>query len=167
MTSKFEKLEKKIIDLKLELIFREYILREAKQSGILYHFTTPSKILEIINTQKIKKGNEKYVSLTRNFQLPNEKGYFNTGEYLIRLNIDGNNLSENYKISPISDINFHDDQEEGVLKDIPLKYVKEIDILISDSRIFSKEIMEFLVNDITKRTNIKIKRIKKFQVYKI
>jgi len=134
-----DKLEDEVAQLKSHLSFREYILNEAKQVGNIYHFTTLTNILKIIKSGKIIKNNENYVSLTRDFQLPNENGYFNTGEYVVRITIDENRLSENIKIEPISDVLFNDEREEGVLNEIKTKYFKQIDFLITDNRVFPKD----------------------------
>lgn len=156
-----DNLEREVANLKSYLSFREYILNEAKQVGYLYHFTTLSRIEKIVNS-KIKKGNEGYVSLTRDFQLPNENGYFNSGEYIVRIVIDGDMLFNNFKITPIRDIHFNDEREEGILQDIDLKYVKQIDILTSDTRVFSKTAIFSVYKEVKKafkNTNL----VKKFQ----
>jgi len=160
------KLETEIANLKSYISFREYILNEAKQVGFVYHFTTPAKILNILKSGKIKKGNEGYVSLTRDFQLPNERGYFNTGEYIIRITIDGDKLSNNVKILPISDDRFlTDEREEGVSNDINIKYFKCIDFLITDNRVFPKESIDSIF-DLSKQLFKNTKIAKKFQPVK-
>jgi len=161
-----DKLEMEVSNLKSYTSFREYVLYEAKQVGHIYHFTTPTKILDILKSGKIAKGNEGYVSLTRDFQLPYEKGYFNTGEYIIRITIDGDKLSNNVKINPISDVRFStDEREEGVLNEINSKYFKYIDILTTDNRIFPKSAINAVFEkckDHFKNTKL----IKKFQPVK-
>lgn len=161
-------LEQEISQLKSRLSFREYVLKEAKQVGFIYHFTTLSTIENIL-ISKIKKGNQKYVSLTRDFQLPNEKGYFNTGEYIVRIVIDGNKLSENVKIIPHRDIDYNDEREEGALNDISLKYIKYVDILTSDTRVFSDTAINAVHENllqIAKGLKLDIRKIKKFQPVK-
>lgn len=145
-----DKLESDVLKQKLYTSFREYILSEAKQVGYIYHFTTLSKIEQIFKSKKIKKGNQGYVSLTRDFQLPNESGYFSTGEYIVRITIDGDKLSENVKLHPHRDEKYNDEREEGVINDINEKYFHRIDFLTSDNRIFSNTAVEAVYNQIKK-----------------
>jgi len=158
-----EILENNVLDLKIYTCFREYILNEAKQVGFIYHFTTLTRINSILKS-KLNKGHQKYLSLTRDFQLPNEKGYFNTGEYIVRLTIDGDKLSNNVKIIPYRDKAYNDEREEGVLNDIKLNYIKQVDILTSDNRIFSREYIDFVFKNL--KSNIPINLVKKFQPVK-
>ena len=162
-------LEIEVANLRAKLSFREFILNEARQSGVLYHFTTLSRIEQILKEQKIKKGSFKYISLTRDFQLPNEKGYFNTGEYIVRIAIDGNKLSENVKILPFKDIesgSYNDEREEAVLNNINSKYFIQVDILTSDTRVFNSTAIN-AIYDVIKKSKFKINKIKKFQPVKI
>lgn len=163
--SLLEVLEANVASLKTQLSFSEYILKEAKQVGYIYHFTTLSNIEKIIKSNKIEKGKEGYVSLTRDFQLPNYNGYFNSGEYIVRITIDGNKLSENTKIKPISDKSFNDEREDGVAESINLKYIKQIDILYTDTRVFSNTAIN-AVCEVIKNKYDKINLIKKFQPVK-
>lgn len=82
------------------------ILQEAKQVGILYHFTSLDA-LELILKQNLMKGSwgnsdlkGKYISVTRDKNL--YKSYPNLGAEELDLAIvfDGNKLSNKYKIRP-------------------------------------------------------------------
>jgi len=157
-----DKLESEVANLHAHLSFREYILNEAKQVGNVYHFSTLTKIEQILTSGKLKKNNEKYVSLTRDFQLPMEQGYFNTGEYIVRITIDGDKLSENVKIYPVRDVQFNDEREEGVLNEISIKYFKQIDFLITDNRVFPKKSINVIYEECKKQFN-NTNKIKKFQ----
>ena len=108
------------------------ILNEAKQVGTLYHWTTNSNLLNIIESNTLttsvttdsinKKIKIKCISLTRT----SNKIQFaisQTSEVLIVL--DGNKLSNNYKITPYHDPNQYyfsdeeyDEMEERICKDI-------------------------------------------------
>ena len=78
------------------------LLKEGKQVGILYHFTSRSNLEKILSDNKLngsfmyelENGKELYgVSTTRNKNLFYDKNP-------IRISLDGNKLSNNYKISP-------------------------------------------------------------------
>ena len=163
-----EALESEILNLKLRLSFREYLLNEAKQVDTIYHFTTLAHIESIIKSNKLVKGKEQYISVTRDYQLPNEKGYFNTGEYIVRLSFDGDKISENIKIIPVKDNKYNDEREEGILNDLSLKYLKQIDI-ITDYTWFSKTMVEAVYEKIKKTIQNKdtpINIVKKWQIVK-
>lgn len=85
---------------------------EAKQVNDIYHFTTMVNFLDIVGSDYILKSssysgtmgglsNKKlgYVSFTRNFNLPAAI----RSRLDVRFDIDGNNLSNRYKISPFLD----------------------------------------------------------------
>ena len=83
------------------------LVKEAKQVGPLYHYTTLSQAEEILNDgYLIGKHNKKLkvdfetISFTRN------QNYHTTVEYMptggqIRLTLDGDKISNNYKVQPI------------------------------------------------------------------
>ena len=101
-------------------------LIEAKQVGILYHYTKVNKIYSILEDNLLKTNNAGYISFTRSKnpqQFPIAK---NADGVII---IDGNKLSNNYKIVPHYDIEFAqeleycdnyclEEMEERVYKDI-------------------------------------------------
>ncbi len=82
--------------IKLSDILKE--ITEGKQVGTLYHFTTLSGGENIIQTNTIKSQNYNFVSLTRDKNLYKTSDHIEGG--LIRLTIDGDKLSNNYKIYP-------------------------------------------------------------------
>lgn len=131
-------LEIKVQQERIKLAFNEFLLEMAKNYTTLYHFTIPTKLSGIFKEQKLKAGKEGYVSFTRDYRLTDDDNYFNSGEYIIRLSFDGKGISENIKIQPIRDKHFPDEREEGTLKEVPLKYLKQIDVLI-DTRVFPEE----------------------------
>ena len=143
-------LENDILDTKIKLSFKEYILAEAKQSGVLYHFTTLANIENIIKSKKIQKGEQKYVSLTRDFQLPMDKNYFNPDEYIVRISIDGDKLSENIKIIPHNDKDYPDEKEEGILNDISMKYFLRVDF-VKNYTYFTSEMIDAVIGNIEEK----------------
>lgn len=165
-------LEKSLQDLEIELsqnrikvAFTEFLVEMAKNYSTLYHFTTPAKIESILRDGKLKAGKEGYVSFTRDYQLPDDKNYFNTGEYIVRLSFDGEGITQNIKVQPIRDQKFPDEREEGTLKTVPLKYLKQIDIII-DTRVFPRTSIEALEQSLKNKTTVPINLLKKWNLVK-
>jgi hypothetical protein len=72
---------------------------EAKEVGILYHFTSLLNIVSIVEMNELKAKVEGYVSFTR------DKNFYKTKREIgssveASIIIDGNKLSETYKITP-------------------------------------------------------------------
>lgn len=86
------------------------LLREAKQAGILYHYTSAEGLKGILSSNSIKASEGEYmgqtlyyVSFTRNRNLHKKPDTFGVPvDY--RITIDGNKLSNKYKIRPIAEI---------------------------------------------------------------
>lgn len=87
--------------IKLVDILKE--INEGKQVGILYHFTNLFSLMGILETNILKgsntwdKNEKPFVSFTRN---KNGWGLVSGPGKTVRITIDGNKLSDNYKISP-------------------------------------------------------------------
>ena len=84
--------------------FKDY-LDEAKQVGIVYHFTKFENLENILKSGAI---NSRYgfISTTRNYNLPNDLNQKDfdlsiSRGYGVRFTLDGNKLSSRYKVSPI------------------------------------------------------------------
>jgi hypothetical protein len=103
------------------------ILGEAKQVGILYHFTSYRSMIDIINdglimNPVIGSKQSSYLSFTRNKYMKS-----NSISQNVRIKIDGDMLSERYRIEPYADIKagygrhlFTDESEERInLKLLP------------------------------------------------
>lgn len=113
-----------------------YIIKEAKQVGILYHFTTIQNIEDILKSKGLKSDFFDYISFTRNFNLQKTSDYFK--DHKVRLTFDGNKLSNKYKIEPFIDnvgkiIRKYGEYEERILwpsgKLLPCFFaLKQIDI---------------------------------------
>lgn len=81
---------------------------EGKQVGLLYHFTSKDGIKGILKDNKLITTEEFYmgnvlhfVSFTRNKNFHNKKNKFNVKtDY--RITIDGNKLSEKYRVQPFA-----------------------------------------------------------------
>jgi hypothetical protein len=76
------------------------ILKEAKQVGILYHFTDIEGLLGILKTNELwaSETNADHVSLTRDKQ----GWHVGTLDNAFRISLDGNKISNKYKIRPYS-----------------------------------------------------------------
>ena len=80
-----------------------YIIKESKQVGIIYHFTTVESLSNILTDGGLKNTTNKYISFTRNFDLLNTSSNFKIGEHIIRFALSGDKLSNKYRIEPYLD----------------------------------------------------------------
>ena len=124
-------------------------INEGKNVGILYHYTDDESILSILETNTLKANHNDYdspnsVSFTRNKNFHSNK--YRTMDDSFRLVIDGDKLSNNYKVKPYQDayepmiqdylwkghpnrrLYYESESEEKVESDINniLKYIIEI-----------------------------------------
>lgn len=139
--------------------FEDYLLQtEAKQVGVVYHFTTLDSLFKMMNPEYSKsKGREPFefvsnnnlISCTRDHclstsnksdEISHKKGY------IVRITLDGDRLSNKFKIKPIKGLDDYsdpfdrnnknrttsDENEEVVVSSSKYKflpYIKQIDIL--------------------------------------
>lgn len=78
-------------------------LREAKQVGTLYHFTTIANLHHIIHQDypfDVRSKNGETISATRNPHLPMFNKHFKSCD--VRIALDGDKISERHKIKPIA-----------------------------------------------------------------
>jgi hypothetical protein len=114
------------------------LLNERKQVGILYHFTDLISLIKILETNTLKGSNKwdenqkPFTSFTRN---KNGWGLVGGPGKTVRISVDGDKLSDKYKISPYDMQNLKrwddtplDEMEERVFGDITniINYVTEI-----------------------------------------
>jgi len=150
----------------MKIMYKRYF--ESKKVGILYHFTNLDGLFNIKQSDyklfsssysgslvgSVKK--LKYVSFTRNFQMQITNGdNRSTGwrkDLIVRFSIDGNNLSNKYKIQPFLDLENtekkHGENEEIIISDkVDIKRnIIQIDILNVNSENL-EEIVEEINND--------------------
>jgi hypothetical protein len=110
------------------------LMNESKQVGLLYHYTSESNLKNILKTNKLKSSEENYmgneiyfISFTRNenFHKKNQKFNVKT-EY--RITIDGDKLSNKYKIKPFAYIpgwSYTDNWDYDWLEDEPENVVRD------------------------------------------
>jgi hypothetical protein len=74
------------------------ILREAKQVGILYHFTDDEGLRGILESNELLASyqNANHVSLTRD----KNGWHVGTSDNIFRISLDGDKISNKYKIRP-------------------------------------------------------------------
>ena len=100
------------------------ILKEARQVGLLYHFTNSSFINNIkekgIKFEPDNSGfypNQFYIAATRDKSGEGLMKYLDYKDLNIRITLDGNKISERYKIKPINIENiwnWDEFEEEGI-----------------------------------------------------
>jgi hypothetical protein len=102
-------------------------LSEAKQVGVVYHFTNyPSLVGIIKNGFKLNSNIQPYVSFTRNKRMKSD-----TISQSVRITVDGDKLSNKYKFEPYADTkagygrNSADESEERVSLE---RYPEGVDI---------------------------------------
>jgi hypothetical protein len=99
------------------------LLHEAKQVGILYHFTRTGELISILENNILKASD---MWATNNDLRPfnaftrNKNGWDVGGFYTdVRIAIDGDKLSNKYKIQPFNMGFGVDEMEERIYKTIP------------------------------------------------
>lgn len=103
-------------------LLKETVLSERKQVGLLYHFTSFQSLVKIINSNfRLTSSIQPYVSFTRNKRMMS-----NTISSDIRITVNGDRLTDKYKITPYSDVkagygrSTSDESEERInLKNYP------------------------------------------------
>jgi hypothetical protein len=116
------------------------LIQSGKNIGDLYHFTSLYHLIYIINDDQIKGP----VSLTRNQYFNRTERYIAT-EPECKIRLDGNSLSDTYKIKPYHDQKYFDGNEFEDLKGDkfePVDYESEerVDRTISPVKMYIKDI---------------------------
>jgi hypothetical protein len=113
--------------------FKEFI-SEAKQVGDLYHYTSYENAPKILKADSLQIGKTGHISLTRNKNL-HMQSTTGLGGTRVRLTIDGDKLSEKYKIRPYKyhsmDVDAGDESEENISRrhiDNLRDYVKDVHV---------------------------------------
>ena len=137
----------KLLKLEQRVSRLEKLLRnESKQVGTIYHVCNLDSLNHILKTNTIESSgkwynhlyhSDEFVSFTRDqYMIPNDGLHYLTSQnILFQIVVDGNKLSENYKIGPYNDMPFNGydfpvdrEKEEAVKGPIKnaSKYIKEI-----------------------------------------
>jgi hypothetical protein len=146
-------------------------ITEGKQVGTLYHFTSLNGLYGILKDGFIKPNYEGQISTTRNKNIIDISAFFeyNGGQVTVILELDGDKISNNYKIKPY----YHDEDtdpsernpaymnkyefEEQIVtngKNFPIfPYLKNVSITIDNKRNLNKKILSQTI-ELLKEKNI-------------
>lgn len=110
--------------------FREWLeLQEAKSVGVIYHFTRLTSLKDIEDSGFCLGSHQHYISFTRNFDMQNNSHYKNDMSVLkghdkriVRIAIDGEKLSHQYKIEPFIDLDAGVKRKQGEWEERVLKH---------------------------------------------
>lgn len=140
---------------KLEKLFKLKKF-EAKQVGIIYHVCTLKAYLEWIAPKDILQasgkyynwvyGGDDYVSFTRDKYFVVDTKSVRASKVLVQLVIDGDKLSENYKIGPYNDFAFDQDHGEHIDDGELAKYREKEEAVKGPIKNLSKYIKEIRVD---------------------
>ena len=140
---------------------KRLIREEGKQVGTLYHFTNLDNLIKILNQDILKSNsnNSGYISFTRNKNFVKISRFLSGGSVDCALIINGDKLSNNYKIEPYHDQEYFRESEkdfgseemeseEQIKGDIsPIKpYI--INIILLNDKIYTYDINEFILPNI-------------------
>ena len=121
------------------------LLNEGKQVGTLYHFTTLRGATGILASGKININEDGVISATRDKNL-NTAEFDTEGdpdENIVRIDLDGNKISNNYKIQPYSFGHIGKENlefEEQIIigkEGLPIKYITNIKIMVNNEDEYS------------------------------
>lgn len=107
----------------IEKILNEVFLKEGKQAGILYHFTSYDGVQSILKENLLRPGSKTFkwgISTTRdkNFHTTEDRVQMGVNAVDIRIALNGSKLSDKYKIMPYSHESFgkeHSTEKEEVI----------------------------------------------------
>ena len=118
-------------------------LLEAKQVGILYHYTSIENAIQICHDDELRPGEFEGVSFTRNKDFHKvQREEIATGVQFV---IDGDKLSENYKVQPF---NYFWNREQGSSFYLHKDYLDEQEEIVkSPIRNFSKYVIKCYIDE--------------------
>ena len=124
------------------------LLREVKQTSVLYHFTPFKGIKGILKSNSLKVGNDENFETGGNIGAISLTRDKNLNIFSYRLSLDRDKLSNNYKIKPYDWGKDRGESEEYINKDIInlKKYLISIHYILSDvdSPLILKELDQIL-----------------------
>jgi hypothetical protein len=134
-------------------------ITEGKQVGTLYHFTTLKGALGILTSKRIRTNEDGVVSATRDKNL-NSAEFDTEGEAdknIVRIDLDGNKISNRYKIKPYSfghigkeNLEF---EEQIITKNdgLSIEYITNIKIIINNKDEYSYKYFDSLIKIIQEK----------------
>lgn len=126
---------------KIAGILTESFIDEAKQIGTIYHYTTYKNAISIIEQDKLisdhavdsTNDNPKYnISFTRNKNFASVKRNLISGTIRVRFTIDGDKLSNKYKIEPFAQKGFEKGEKDSFEAEERIVYTEPFSIKISN-----------------------------------
>jgi hypothetical protein len=128
------------------------ILREAKQVGTLYHFTPLSNLKDILSTQFLYPNDEEQISTSRRPNMSTRDFQDMKTSPIVRIALDGNKISNKYKIRPFAFGGDEEDAEDLGEEQIVVNgekfpfvsYLKRIDIFLNKKEKANDKIIELL-----------------------
>ena len=123
---------------------REQEVNEAKQVGTIYHFTRPHNIVHLLNKSKQEEyGLEilEFISMNGNFSTTRNSSMTSDfthpilnakNGYIIRLALDGDKLSNKYKIKPIRGLDDNSFDVFGNGNRVPLKWGEDEEVVLGN-----------------------------------
>jgi hypothetical protein len=132
-------------------------INESKQVGILYHICTLDALAKYIAPNDTLSGSGKYtnyilnsnqvVSFTRDRNYVVNTGRNRISPFLFRFSVNGDKLSEKYKLSPYNDLAFKSGGKEK--SNFDFKELEKEEVLLGEVRNFSKYVIqvEYSVNE--------------------
>lgn len=130
-------------------LVKKELVSEAKQVGSLYHVTTLDAVAEYIAPKDVLKGSGKYnnwllggrsnvVSFTRDKNFIVKTREMRNANVIFNFEVDGDKLSEKYKVFPYNDLAF--DVDSGELNDFQIdpKYSEHEEVVVGAIHPFSK-----------------------------
>ena len=129
--------------MNLKQLMIDHGLVEAKQVGRLYHYTSVPSLLNILKQNSLRITGRPYISFTRNKNFHKTTRFGLGGNMDCRIIVDGDKLTDNYKIEPYQyhfkdydDIpqSSKDESEEVVHKSIGnlKKYIIGVECFLSE-----------------------------------
>jgi len=138
--------------MKLLNLLKEIYLNEAKQVGDIYHFTPLSNLKDILSTQFLYPNAEDQISTSRRPNMSTRDFQDMKTSPIVRIALDGNKISNKYKIRPFAfgadEGNAEDLGEEQIVvngEKFPfVPYLKRIDIFLNKKEKVNDKIIELL-----------------------
>jgi len=123
-----------------------HTLIESKQVGILYHYTTFEHLMDIIFDNELKGIYYNAVSFTRRNDLHKINWSISS---IVRLVIDGDKLSNSYKIEPVQRTSSRFEAEERVNSSIKniMNYLIEINLLGYTAEDFAEDMKQYNIEN--------------------
>jgi hypothetical protein len=138
--------------MKLLNLLKEIYLNEAKQVGNIYHFTPLSNLKDILSTQFLYPNDEDQISTSRRPNMSTRDFQDMKTSPIVRIALDGNKISNKYKIRPFAfgadEGNAEDLGEEQIVvngEKFPfIPYLKRIDIFLNKKEKINDKLIELL-----------------------